>query len=192
VFAIRIVGFLLTLQVSGIAPLAHPPDEAQRITIPAGVRLILRLTGTITSEPTPANAAALITISDMTVDDVVVIPKGAGAAFRVSTKDRRRLSTPGEVVIDVDGIYTRTGRLVLPLTGSERRVGQQRCVERDCVVVLLLPWIKGYAASVPAGTLITARVSQTTSFDNELLKHLSIELSKPEPILLPSRLSPKR
>ena len=83
----------------------------------------------------------------------------------VTRAKARRLSRPGKVTLHVEGIYTVTGQLVLPLRGMEHREGDPGCYGESCALVPFFFWIKGMDASLPPGTLVRATVSQPTFFD---------------------------
>ena len=89
------------------------------------------------------------------------------------------MSRPGKLNVSVDGIYTIGGEIVVPLRGEVQREGE-RCYAEGCAAAVLLYWVKGRNASLPAGSLLTSRVERVTSFDRSSVRRLVSLLSKSE------------
>ena len=178
-----LLGLLAILQASSVGA-QLPGDTSNALTIPPGSRVVLRLTAALSSdskeEPT---GASLVTVHDIVVrDDVVLIPRGSRASFSVIRKGARRLSRPGQLELRVEGIYTVTGQVVVPLSATARRVGEAKCAERDCIGVILFPWVKGENPSWPAGTLVTATVDRPVSLNEDSVRRLVSGLSRQEAV----------
>lgn len=144
--------------------------SAVPVTVISGTRVVLRFTDAVSSDRRQNAGASLVTVHDLVVNDVVVIPGGALVSFEVVQKAARRLKLPGKVGIRVDGIYSRTGRKVLPLRAIGNRHGQPGCFDKGCVALLFVPWLKGDNPSFPTGTLLSATVSEATSFGEAWLR----------------------
>jgi hypothetical protein len=175
-----ILGLLVALQPANTLATTSQRAMQAPLSLPAGIRVMLQLTATITSNPTESTSVSLVTLKDLSIDDLVIVPKGSGASGLVTRKDVRSFSRPGTLDLQVDGIYTIGGELVLPLSAVEHRVGERHCHAEGCVVALVFfPWIKGLHASLPAGTLITAQVSQATTFDRSSVEMVRGMLMRP-------------
>ena len=180
-----LLGLLAILQASSVGA-QLPGDISNALTIPPGSRVVLRLTEALSSdskeEPT---GASLVTVHDIVVrDDVVLIPRGSRASFSVIRKGARRLSRPGQLELRVEGIYTVTGQVVVPLSATERRVGEAACADSaGCALgFMLFFWLKGENPSWPAGTLVTATVDRPVSLDEDSVRRFVSGLSRQQAV----------
>ncbi|MEO5894895.1 MAG: hypothetical protein ABIS06_04265 [Vicinamibacterales bacterium] len=160
----------LALVVNSAGSALEQRLSAVPVTVISGTRVVLRFTDAVSSDRKRDTGASLVTVHDLVVNNVVVIPRGALVSFEVVQKAARRLRSPGKVGIRVDGIYSRSGQKVLPLRAIENRDGEPGCFGQGCLALLFVPWLRGDNPSVPTGTLLSATVSEATSFGDEWLR----------------------
>lgn len=151
--------------------------KMKSLKLEAGTPLALRLTGSLGKDSSNDRAASLVTVNDITIDEVVVIPKGSAAIFNIVRQDAKKFNLPGELKIVIEGVYTISGHLVA-VRGGKDLIGEPACNMQDCIFLPALFWKKGDRPSLPAETLFAVRVSQTTLFNRDLIERITRELSE--------------
>ena len=141
-----LLGLLFALHSLGIAQ----NNKGRSLWLKVDTPIVLRLTGTLSSDSSKSQTASLVTTDDITVDDLVVNPKGTAVLHHVTVGDARRFNRPGELQLIVEGVYALDGQMV-PLSGKRHRVAAPPCFERDCLFLPLLFWKKGEHPSLPSG-----------------------------------------
>ena len=101
----------------------------------------------------------LIAASDVLVQDVVIIRRGEPVLFNLAVEKPAPMSVGAVLTLYIEGLHTLVGTDV-PLTQRSRVDAGAGCAMEGCAFVILVPWIKGPHATIPAGTLIGSRVTQ--------------------------------
>ncbi len=101
----------------------------------------------------------LIAASDVLVQDVVIIRRGEPVLFNLAVEKPAPMSVGAVLTLYVEGLHTLVGTDVA-LTQRSRVDAGAGCAMEGCAFVILVPWIKGPHATIPAGTLIGSRVTQ--------------------------------
>lgn len=137
------------------------------VTLTAGLEIPL-----VTAQPLSSRTnvkgdmVALVTAADVSVDGVVVIPKGAQATGQVvDARAKGAMGMSGRLV--VRPLYLRIGDTTVRLAGvSSRKAG----VEAGAIVgmVLIAPVFTGRSAVIPPGTAMPATVERSVDVDPQV------------------------
>jgi hypothetical protein len=153
--------------------LVDPQDE--RLVLEKDTEIAILVPENISSKH--PGEIKLIAASDVLIQDVVIIRRGEPVLFEVAVDKPRSLSVGAVLTQYVEGLCTLAGTDV-PLTGRLRTDAGHGCYAEGCAGVILVPWIKGPDATVPAGTLIAARVTQRLEIPTLEARSASIALLK--------------
>jgi hypothetical protein len=176
--------FLVLFSDWSIAVDCTPPFAKERMLVsPQDERLVLEKDTEI-ALLVPENFSSkhpgeikLIAASDVLIKDVVIIRRGEPVLFDVAVEKPKRMGVGAVLTLHVEGLRTLVGTNV-PLTGRSRTDAGPGCAMEGCAFVILVPWIKGPDATIPAGTLIGARVTQRLEIPTVEARSASIALSK--------------
>lgn len=119
----------------------------------------------------------LVAASDVLVQDVVIIRRGEPVLFNLAVEKPAAMSVGAVLTLYVEGLHTLAGTDV-PLTQRSRVNAGSGCAMEGCAFVILVPWIKGPHATIPAGTLIGARVTQRLEIPPAEARSASVALLK--------------
>jgi hypothetical protein len=119
----------------------------------------------------------LVAASDVLVQDVVIIRHGEPVLFNLAVEKPAPMSVGAVLTLYVEGLRTLIGTDV-PLTQRSRVDAGAGCAMEGCAFVILVPWVKGPHATIPAGTLIGARLTQRLEFPTVEARSASIALLK--------------
>lgn len=153
----------LALAATLLAPCRPAVAQADRlaVTLHSGTPVPLVTVDALSSRThAKGDMVALRTGADVTVDGVVVIPRGTQATGQVEeSRDTGGMGMNGKLT--VRPLYLRLGDRIVRLTGAVANTGKTKA---DTVIgmVLLTPLLSGRSAVIPAGTTIGATVEKTT------------------------------
>ncbi len=195
------VGLLLAGWLALATPAAQqaaPPSQTaptqREATAEAGLDadtpIHLRLVQAVTSKKAKAgDRVAFQVLDNVTVGDLVVIPRHAIAWGTISQAQRSRmLGRGGKLAIELNSVAALTGEQVA-LRGSQADKGRAGGIDllAAATVVLLpvLPFVKGEQAVVPKGTTVTALVKSRVTLNQARLaaenRALEERLKSPAP-----------
>ena len=136
-----LLGLLFALHSLGIAQ----NNKGRSLWLKVDTPIVLRLTGTLRSDSSKSQTASLVTTDDITVDDLVVNPKGTAVLHHVTVGDARRFNRPGELQLIVEGVYALDGQMV-PLSCKQHRVAAHRA---SSAIACSCPYYSGRRENIP-------------------------------------------
>ncbi len=145
--------FLLTLLFLPSANLVL----AAQVKLPAGTPVELRLERAVTSEDTEGAVIPFSVVSDVKVDQAIIIPKGAKAIGRLSEAvQAEKMGQPGKIAITNIKLTTTSTDTVL-LSSEIKKQGKHRYVPIGILSLVFFPigllslLMEGKDASIPTG-----------------------------------------
>lgn len=151
----------------GIAALLAAPAaliaQSTSIVLPVGTPIgLITVTPLSTKANVKGDMVEFTTVEDVSVDGVVVIPRGTQAIGQVSdSRAKGAMGMSGRLL--VRPLYLRVGDTIVRLAG---RASDKASVTAGAVlgsVALRAPFFTGRSAAIPAGTPLTAVVEKTVT-----------------------------
>lgn len=146
--------------VAAAMALLAVPAAAREVTLGFGTAVPLATTGELSSKKNvKGDLVPLVTTEDVTVDGVVIIPKGAVATGQIiDAQAKGALGMSGKLILRP--LYLQVGARTVRLAGG---AADRASVTAGAVVgmVLLTPAFTGRSAVIPAGTPVPAMVEKT-------------------------------
>lgn len=150
----------------------NPHDE--RLVLEKDTKVAVLLPEEVSSKH-PPESVTVIAASDVLVNEVIIIRRGEPVLFNLAVDKPKSMFRGAVLTLYVEGLRTLLGTDVT-LARTSRTVGGSGCAMDGCELMPLFLWQKGQHATIPAGTLIPARVTQRVEIPAVEARSASAEL----------------